>query len=485
MKSGDIIELSIDSIAFGGAGVGRYFDPGVDPASGTGPSKGMAVFVEDTVPGDKLRVRIGSKKRNYAIGYAEEFLQKSPGRIEPRCKHFGTCGGCSLQYLPYEQQLRIKEQQVRDAMKRIGGFDEEVVVPIIGCKEPWFYRNKMEFSFSRTPGTEHEQGKLCLGLHVRRRHHDVTELEECFLQGSYIGEFVLRLRDFFRKMDADGRIVAGMKPVSLVVREGKRTGEILVNLIFENGEPDFLDGFVKEIQVQGFPKKSPVQKIAAIYFTNITNVKGSPKSVTEKLLWGENVIREELQMENGVRLKFEISPQAFFQPNTLQAELLYGEVLKAASLSEKEVVYDLYCGAGTIGIFCSHASKKVLGIEMNESAVKNARANADLNGINNIEFVWGDVGNILDGLTEQNSSERPDVIIVDPPRNGLDPKALDLTAQFSAGRIVYVSCNPTTLARDLQLFTKTGYKLLRVQPVDMFPHTYHIECVAVLNKDVT
>jgi 23S rRNA (uracil1939-C5)-methyltransferase len=498
LKKGDIIDLGIDSLAFGGEGIGRY-------KSG---DQALVVFVEDVVPGDVIRARIGTKKKSFARGYVLDFIKKAPNRILPQCKHFGQCGGCALQFLAYEDQLKIKEQHVRDAIKRIGGFDEKIVLPIIGCAEPWYYRNKMEFSFSTN-----KEGKLGFGLHIKRMHHDLIELEECFLMNSYIGNLVKMLRDFFRENFNNDQLEAGTVLKSLVVREGKHSGEIMINLIVENGEPLFLnkfaniladffarDNFSRDPSGKGAPEKSAsaerpsdflgergpagsrgklslAKKLTSIYFTNIQNKKGSPKLIEEKLLWGEPVIHEYLELENGNRLKFEISPQAFFQPNTKQAEVLYREALKAAGLTGKEIVFDLYCGAGTIGMFCAHAAKKVYGIELNESAVKNARANSQINSIENIEFICGDVAKTLDEL-----KEKPNVIIIDPPRGGLDPKAVELTAAFKAERIVYVSCNPTTQARDLALLTKTGYKLLSVQPVDMFPQTYHIESIAMLSN---
>jgi 23S rRNA (uracil1939-C5)-methyltransferase len=502
MKKGDVIDIRIESLAFGGEGIGRFVED----------ERALAVFVEDTVPGDFVRARIGAVKRNFARGYIVEFIEKAPIRIEPRCKHFGSCGGCVLQYLAYEDQKKIKEQQVRDAIRRIGGFDESVVLPIIGCETPWYYRNKMEFSFSRDL-----EGKLWLGLHVKRRHHDVIELTECFLQNDYTGRLVVAARDFFRKKDAEGGISAEMQPMALAVREGKNSGEVMVNLIFENGEPEFLGEFVMLIRnffgeasftevrceansggvscqanspstrwgpsPQVFQENLPGRKLASIYFTNIINKKGSRKLIQEKLLWGSPVIHEYLNVAGGVSLKFEISPQAFFQPNTKQAEVLYGEALKAARLTGRdagqageETVFDLYCGAGTIGSFCAHSAKKVYGIEMNESAVKNAEANANLNGIKNIEFMCGDVAKILPDIRD-----KPDIVIIDPPRNGLDINAVKLIAGQRVQRIVYVSCNPATLARDLKLFAEAGYELEKVQPVDMFPQTYHIECVASLN----
>lgn len=457
MKRGDIIELTIDSIAFGGQGVGRH----------AMEDHQFVIFVDGTVPGDRVRVKVGGRKRSHAFGYVEEFLERAPNRVTPQCRHFGMeggCGGCSLQYLSYEDQLTLKEQQVRDAIERIGHLDGALVQPIIGVDEPWHYRNKMEFSFSRT-----EDDRLALGLHIKRRHHDVVELTECHLFSPDAGDFVTLVRDFFRARDLTHE--PNLK--SLVVREGKNTGEILVNLIAENGEASFLDDFVT--LVRGFFEDRG--KLISLYFTLVTNIKGQPKRLDEQLLWGKSTIRETLIIGENNELSFEISPQAFFQPNTKQAEKLFALAVDAADLSGNEVVYDLYCGAGTIALACARQARHVYGIEINESALKNARANASVNGISNVSFKVGDVAKELPNLPHA-----ADVVMVDPPRNGLLQDVILHICHMAPERVVYVSCNPATLARDLQIFTKTGYTLERVQPVDMFPQTYHIENVASLKR---
>lgn len=462
MKKGDIIELHIDSIAFGGQGVGRY---SVD-------DRQFAIFVDGTVPGDKVRVKVGGKKRSHAFGYIEEFVEKAPNRVAPKCKHFGLdgdrCGGCSLQYLSYEDQLQLKEQHVKDALERVGHLDGSLVLPILGVDEPWYYRNKMEFSFSKT-----EDGKLALGLHLKRRHHDVVELTECHLFSPYAGDLVKVVRNFFRGLDLTNE--PDLK--SLVVREGKNTGEVLVNLIAENGDATFLDAF--QDVVRGFFDELDQQsaKLTSLYFTLITNIKGQRKTLDETLLWGKPTIRESLKIGEDNELSFDISPQAFFQPNTKQAEKLFALAVDSADLSGKEVVYDLYCGAGTIALACARKAKHVYGIEINEPALKNARANAEVNGLLNVSFEVGDVAKELPNL-----SDAADVVMVDPPRSGLHEDVIAHICQMGSQRVVYVSCNPATLARDLEIFTKTGYTLERVQPVDMFPQTYHIENVALLKR---
>lgn len=507
LKKGDIITLTIESLAFGGAGVGHIKQD----------ERNFTVFVEDTVPGDEVKVRIGSRKKQYARGYIETLIKPSSKRIKPHCRHFSkqqeippekqNCGGCSLQYLTYQDQLAIKEQHVRDAVVRIGELAEELVLPIIGCEEPWYYRNKMEFSFSRTL-----DGLLCLGLHQKRRHHDVVEQTECFLMESYIGDFVTAIRDFIRQWEQQNVQQSEGKLQSLIIREGKNTGEVMVNLVAENGKPQFLLEFTELVRnffdkpaSQKMPQNKETtadflnttlnfsRKLQSIYFTEITNQKGQRKQVREDLLWGEPVINEVLYIAESLKidfsrgdtlgnqpkrsLHFSISPSAFFQPNTRQAQILFSLACAAAELTGKEVVYDLYCGAGTIGLSCAASALKVIGVELNPSAIEKAVENAQTNNIQNARFVAGNVLSLVDSF-----EEKPDIVMVDPPRNGLEPAVVEKIIELNPQRIVYVSCNPTSLARDLKIFAHNGYSIISIQPVDMFPQTYHIESVVKLEN---
>lgn len=464
LKKGDISEVTIESLAFGGEGIARVVEDA--QVGGVASKKSLVVFVEDVVPGDKVEVRIGVKKRNFARGFVQKILQPSSDRIAPRCRHFGPafeggCGGCIWQFMDAGVQRRIKEQQVRDALTRIGGFSGDFVLPIVGG-EPWYYRNKMEFSFGRD-----KDGKLGLGLHVRRRHHDVIEMTECFLLEPWVGDLVQFVREFFQGRSVDPELTLK----SFTVRVGKNTGEVMMMISAENGQENFMKDFQEVLLKFCGESKIP---LTSLYFLHIKNHKGQRTTCEEKLLNGAPTIQEKLKLPDGRELKFEISPQAFFQPNTKMAELLYAKTLEAAQLTGKETVFDLYCGTGTIGLFCASRAAKVYGVELNASAVENARTNAALNGITNAEFLVGDVEKILPTI-----KQAPEVVLVDPPRNGLAPKVVESVAQFGPQRIVYVSCNPTSLARDAALFLKTGYKLVSVQPVDQFPQTYHIENVAL------
>lgn len=465
VRKDDLLELTVESLAFGGEGVGRV-------QSGEKP---LVVFVEDVVPGDVATVKIGKKKKNYATGYLEKIVNPSPDRIKPRCRHFGPaavgCGGCVWQFMDVQTQRKIKEQQVRDALERIGGFSGDIVLPIIGG-DAWHYRNKMEFSFGRDA-----DGRLNLGLHLKRRHYDVVELTECYLLEPFAGMLVSFVREFFRKFEEEKGFDPELALKTFTVRVGKNTGEIMMILCAENGTENFMKDFEEALAPFCTGKKIP---LTSLYFLHRQNIKGRPNTVSEKLCHGSRVIRETLKLPDGHMLQFEISPQAFFQPNTEMAQVLYAKTLEASGLTGHETVFDLYCGTGTIGLFCASKAAKVYGVELNESAIENARSNAQLNGVTNAEFLVGDVQEILPTFHQS-----PDVVLVDPPRNGLALKVVESVAKFSPSRIVYVSCNPASLARDAALFSKTGYTLKSVQPVDQFPQTYHIENVALLEKTIS
>jgi 23S rRNA (uracil1939-C5)-methyltransferase len=457
LKKGQIVPLMIERLAYGGDGIGKY--------------EGRVTFVPNVVPGDQLQVALTKIKSNRMEAHLEELVVPSPERIQPRCSHFDVCGGCTWQMLPYEDQLKYKEQQVREALHHVGGFPEElvdrVVRPILGCETPWAYRNKMEFSFG-TPSLEDQTPML--GLHKPKQRYSVFNLNECFLPSPVMAEIVTKVREFVleEKLTVyhEGRREGLLR--NLLIREGVHTGEFMVALL-TSGEPFEAADRFKEL-FEGD------ERIASTLHVVKIQQRGVRTSYQTKVLAGNPVIHEELRLEDGRSLRFEISLEAFFQPNTKQAELLYGQAITLAGLTGDEVVYDLYCGTGTIGMFCAHAAKEVVGIELNAEAVENARKNATHNELENIRFAAGDVGKMLD-----SSLPTPDVVIVDPPRAGLQGDTPHKVADLQAPKLVYVSCNPATLSRDLQLFTQRGYKIEAVQPVDMFPHTYHIETVVCLS----
>ncbi len=455
LKKGEIVRVKIEKLAFGGKGIGTIED-------------GRKIFIEGCVPGDLVDASLKKIKKNYVDGDLVNVIEASGDRIQPRCKHFDICGGCKWQMLPYELQIKHKEEQVIETLEHTGGFKgaRELVRPIIGCAEPWFYRNKMEFSFGNSSKDDTE---VRLGLHPAGKRIDIFDVEECFLGSETVSDILNRVRGFVREHNLSfyNHIQNEGLLSSLYVREGKNTGEIMINLVTCTSDFKPQKEFVELL--------SDIPEVVSIYWTIIKRKRGTPTRHVEHLLYGKHSIVEELKRPDGTSLKFKISPQAFFQPNTKQAEILYAQALEAAELTEEDVLFDLYCGTGTIGLFCANKAKQIYGLEINESAIKNAKQNAMLNGVENSWFKAGDVDR---SMLEIPSS--PDVVIVDPPRSGLGEKVVRKVADFEPKRIVYVSCNPASLSRDLAIFEELGYKLEYVQPIDMFPHTYHVENVVRL-----
>lgn len=456
---GQIIEFDVSGLAFGGSGIGKY--------------EGRTVFVEKTMPGDRVRAALKKIKPNYFEAVVVEVVRKSEDRVEAKCKYFGTCGGCQFQFMPYEKQLEHKRQQVVDCFERIGKFVKPPVREVIGSADIYYYRNKMEFSFGYD-----EAMNFTLGMHIPGRKFDIMDLRECHLESVFSHEIVNATREFmmavgwapFKYSNGDGFLKA------LVIREGKRTGEVMVVLRTSTDMPENVEEKLGEFTEVLLKINGGEKKITSIYWSQDISERGKPRRIKEKVLYGKNVLHEKLVIGDDT-LEFEIRPQSFFQVNTFQAEILYGEVLKLATAGNHETVFDLFCGTGTIGLFLARHVEKVLGIELNEESVKAARDNARKNNIFNIDFFVGDVGKAVQSL-----KERPSLIVLDPPRMGLTEGVIEKISEFNAPGIIYVSCNPATLARDCALLREFGYELKSVQPVDMFPHTYHIENVCLLGK---
>lgn len=462
LKKGDEISLSIEKLAYGGAGIG-YLQV---------EDKKLVVFVEGALPGDEVAAKLKKIKPNYIEAELEKVIKKSPLRVKPRCPHFDVCGGCLLQTLSYDKQLLSKELQVKESLEHIGGFKSPPMGKIIGCKDPWFYRNKMEFSF----GTESiDSDEITVGLHPKHRRYDVFQVKTCFLETNDIGNLMLAVQNFARTYKLtpyNSKSNTGLLR-SITVREGKRTGKRLVNLL-TSGEPfEQKDEFVKLLTEDA--KTNGFKESTSVYLTEQITQKGKKTEFRQTLLHGEKPLLETMILEDGSRLDFEILPLAFFQTNTLQAEILYHIVLQLGEISKKDTVFDLFCGTGTIGLFCAHKAKKVFGVDLNKNAIENAESNAKTNKINNVEFAVGDALKIVSEKTD-----KPDIVIVDPPRAGLGEKLCGHLLKIKAPQIIYVSCNPATLAGDLKQLCKEDYTLETVQPVDMFPHTYHIETVCKL-----
>ncbi|MDQ3066459.1 MAG: 23S rRNA (uracil(1939)-C(5))-methyltransferase RlmD [Actinomycetota bacterium] len=449
VRNHEEVELQIDSLAYGGNGVARL--------------NGFVVFVRRGLPGDRVRARITKVKRGFAEALATEVLEPSPHRVDAPCAHYPACGGCRFQDLAYEVQAQAKEDQVRDSFKRIGGFADAPVEPILRAESEFFYRNKLEYSFTQTPSGP------ALGFHKAGRWDEVLEIEKCWLTTDLGNGIRNAVRDWAREENLEAYDQAEQKGYlrHLVVREGRNTGQALVMLVTAPGEK-FERGYFVEV-LRRFPE------VRSIHWA----VNDTPAEVTNlpsTLLWGEDAIEEEL-----LGLRFRVRPNAFLQTNTQMAERLYALAIEYAGLTGAETVYDLYCGTGTIGLAMAPQALTVWGVDISEESIACALENLDLNSIGNAAFFAGNVGQVLEELAERAGP--PDVVVVDPPRAGLAGKALRRTGELGAPKLVYVSCNPTTLASDVKVLCgEYGYELLRAKPVDMFPHTPHVETVALLTR---
>jgi len=448
VRKGEELELRIDSLAFGGSGVARH--------------DGFVVFVRGGVPGDDVRARITKVKRGFAEGIVTELVHSSDSRVAAPCRHFGVCGGCRFQDLAYGVQLAEKERQVRDALVRIGRFADPPLDPIVPAASQFAYRNKLEYSF-----TSGEDG-VDLGFHRAGRWDEVIGIEECLLTTDVGNAIRLAVLEWAREeqLEAYDQENGSGYLRHLVVREGRNTGQALVVLVTAPGER-FEAGYLVDV-LRRFPE------VRSIHWA-INDTPAEQTNLPTKLLWGADAIEEEL-----LGLRFRVRPSAFLQTNTEMAERLYELAREYSGLSGEENVFDLYCGTGTIGLALARSAGAVWGVEISEEAVACAIENAELNGIDNARFFAGNVGQSIEELREE--AGEPDVVIVDPPRAGLAGKALRRTGALGASRIVYVSCNPTTLASDLQVLRdEYGYVLERCRPVDMFPHTPHVESVSLLS----
>lgn len=470
MEKNSEVTLTIESLSGDGTTVAHH--------------EGLVVFVEDAVPGDVVKAKIWKVKKNFAEARATEILTPSPHRVQARCKHFGTCGGCRWQTLSYEAQLQFKRRNVEDVFKRIGGFSNVTILPVIGCDDPYYYRNKMEFTFSNERWLTTEEmltkdeikQELAAGLHIPERYDKVLNIEECYLQSETSARILNTVREIFR--------VWGMNAYQtrthegylrhLVIREGKRTGERMINLVTTHDWQEAMQNLTG-LLLKEFPDTTTI-------VNNITERKSMVAfGDKEKVYHGRGFITEQIG-----GYTFHISANSFFQTNTLQTEKLYSITKELARLKSTDVVYDLYSGTGTIALFLSDAVERVIGIEIVESAILDAQRNAELNKVVNCYFLKADLTKGVfskkdhqqEGSGWLHEHPKPNVIILDPPRSGVHPKVIEQVTRLKPERIVYVSCNPSTQARDAKMLAGGGYTLDIIQPVDMFPHTDHIESVA-------
>ncbi|HEY3773126.1 MAG TPA: 23S rRNA (uracil(1939)-C(5))-methyltransferase RlmD [Solirubrobacteraceae bacterium] len=449
-QRGDELTLTIDSLAYGGAGVART-------------ESGYVVFVSGGMPGDTVRAVVGKRKRSYAEARAVEIISPGPDRIEPVADH----PGAPWQVLSYERQLEIKSEQVRDALTRIGGFENPTLEPIVPAEQQWRYRNKLEYSFGTGP-----DGELVCGFHAPGNWEEIVPLTDCLLASEAGNAVRERIVQWCREQGLtayDRRTNVGFLR-NLVVREGRRTGALQARLVTS----DELDGLDRESLVA-----AAAADLKGLLWTRLDSVGETTQGGNTEVLSGSTRFQEEIG-----GMTFRISAEAFFQTNTEMADRLYALATEYARPGGFERLYDLYCGIGTIGLLMSPRVAELWGLEIVEDAIADAIANARANEIDNANFFAGDVRLALRELVD--TAGRPDLLVVDPPRAGLSQKVVRRIIEASPSRIVYVSCNPTTLAPNAaQLVRDGGYELVRVRPVDMFPQTPHIECVAELVRRST
>lgn len=443
----DEVDVRIDRMSYGGRGVGR-----VD---------GFVVFVADAAPGDQLRARLVNVKKSFAEAEPVRIDVPSPDRVTPRCPHFGPCGGCLWQHLDYAAQLRAKEAIVVESLRHLGGIQDVTIHPILPSEAPWYYRNKMEFAFQ--PG-----GRL--GLHRRGRWDEVVDLHTCFLQSPRTAEILNEVRDFVRTAGLtcyDPRTHQGLLR-HLVIREGRNTGELLLAVVTSTGDFPQANALVARLagrcpELTGFlwavnPSHGDAVEVHGLH-----------------VLHGRPYIHERLR-----DLTFRLGLQTFFQTNTAQAERMIDLIRDDAAPDAQDHVLDLYCGVGTFALALARRAAQVTGIEVMPASIEAARDNAALNGITNTTFIAADARRFDRTLAVGRT---PDVVVLDPPRAGAGAAVMRAVAGSGARRVVYISCNPTTLAPDLrELLSHGPYTLRAVQPIDLFPQTYHVECVVSLER---
>jgi 23S rRNA (uracil1939-C5)-methyltransferase len=444
--------VKINSLGYEGEGIAKI--------------DGYPIFIPGALKGETVKVQIVKSKKNYAYGRLIDIIEKCAERKVPQCNYYDKCGGCTLMHSNYDTQLDFKYNRVKDCMERIGGVPGEIVQNTIGMDIPYRYRNKGIFSVGLV------DDKLSIGF-FSEKTHEIVNMDNCLLQDEESNKIIKIIRDWMIKYSIipakkDGIFFGQGLVRNIMIRKGFKTGEIMIVLITNDKEISHKKELIQELKQEVKNLKSIIQNIN---FKNNSLVLGD-KCVT---LWGQDYISDYIG-----KYKFNISPLSFFQVNATQTEILYNKALEYANLSGDEVVFDAYCGTGTITLFLSQNAKKVYGVEIVEQAINDAMVNAEINEIDNSEFYVGKSEEIIPELIKRGI--RPDIIVVDPPRKGCDVRLLDTIGEAKPKRVVYVSCDPGTLARDLKHLESLGYKTVEVQPVDMFPNTKHVECVAMIER---
>ncbi len=437
---------------------------------------GRIVLVEKAVPGDVITGRVVQRKKGMWITVPEEFHKMSEDRVEPFCDHFGTCGGCKWQNLDYEKQVYYKEKAVTDAMHRIAGIDNAEILPILKCETTQYYRNKLEYTFSgqrwltvEEIDSDEELNRNALGFHVPGSFARVVDIKTCYLQPEPSDAIRNRIREL---SESKGLQYQNIKDRSGLMRNvvirNNTAGEVMIILVMINDEPEAREIIFEDLK-EHFPQ------IISMYYCINAKLNDSTFDLPMHLYFGNTHLRQQLGHVN-----FDLGPKSFFQTNPTQAEALYDIAVDMADIGKEDVVFDLYCGIGSISLYVANRAKHVVGVEEVPEAIDDARRNAELNEIENVDFFAGSARAVMQS-EEFKQHGRPDIIITDPPRAGMHESVITSMLKLAPEKIVYVSCNPSTQARDIKLLEE-GYEFIRAQPVDMFPHTSHIENVALLTR---
>ncbi|SFD22307.1 23S rRNA (uracil(1939)-C(5))-methyltransferase RlmD [Clostridium uliginosum] len=429
--------------------------------------EGYPIFIQGALIGECVRAKITKVKKSYAYGRIEEIIDISKDREEPKCTNYKRCGGCSIQHMNYKKQLDFKWDRVKDCVSKIGGLSKDIVNYPLGMdSKPYRYRNKVQLPIGKV------NGEIVIGFYAPRSHN-IIDLNVCLIQDKVADNVANLTKKWIKKNNIEPFTLDGeFNPKGILrhimIRRGFKTGEVMVVLVATTEKVPYIEEF-KEIILENI---EGVKSIILNVNPNNTNVILGEKCIT---LYGDDTIQDYIG-----DFKFNISPLSFFQINPIQTEVLYNKALEYAGLTGNETVFDAYCGAGTITLFLSQKSKKVYGVELIEQAIINAKDNLKENNVDNVEFFVGKSEEIIPKLIEDNI--KADVIVVDPPRKGCDIKLLEAIGKVKPLRIVYVSCDPSTLARDLKILENQGYQTVEIQPVDMFPQTSHVECVVKLQR---
>lgn len=459
----DKLKLKITAMSSDGRGIART-------------DTDFVIFVNHAIPGDVVNTEVKKVGRNFAEAHITQLIEESPYRVKPECFHFGICNGCKLQNMKYQYQLELKRQNVKDAFERIGGFKDLTVPDVIGSDNTYFYRNKIEFSFSKNRWLTTEElhtnitdKDFALGFHMPNYIDKVIDIKKCYLQSDESTRILNFTREFFKSRN---ETIYSTKTHTgylrfFVIRQSWSTNEILANLITSSENKELIREFSEAL-------KKEIPQVTTFVNTISTTKAQVAQGDYTIIIYGDGYITEYID-----DFKFKITPGSFFQTNSLQTKKLFDYIIKLANFSKNDNVLDLYCGAGAISIFISDLVDHVTGIEISDESIINARENCELNQIKNCEFVSFDVKDYLKSL-QDSEANRYNAIILDPPRSGLHPKAVEYINQYEPNKIIYVSCNPSTQARDVKLLAEK-YFITAIQPVDMFPQTFHIENIVRLD----